>query len=259
MSPQEPAGPLGGLGLGSLPKRGLSTGPRRAPSPSGGSSPTQRGQPPAAGISCACSQDLGCLVGLCVPGLLGTEEQEGAGCGRPKNVKSSRLLFSWLLLELSLLIPAEWGGAGMTFLHQPQQPWKPCSQPWHLVLATSPGLLSLGEKAWQRHPTWGKSDKGEAERKRQKVRESGPSLECAEWPHTGLHTHLLLGLHLPSVLLPFPHSPAAGKSRPQPRERQGRLQPQGELSGHSLLPGGAGESGILHQFHRLLSFRRSTP
>lgn len=40
-------------------------------------------------------------------------------------MKSSRLLFSWLLLERSLLIPAEWGGAEMTFLHQPQQLWKP--------------------------------------------------------------------------------------------------------------------------------------
>lgn len=40
-------------------------------------------------------------------------------------MKSSRLMFAWLLLERSLLIPAEWGGAGMTFLHQPQWLWKP--------------------------------------------------------------------------------------------------------------------------------------
>lgn len=72
----------------------------------------------------------------------------------------------------------------------------PHSQPWHLVLATSPGLLSLGGKAWQRHPTWEESDKREAERKRQKVRESGPFLELVECPQTGLHTHLFLGLRL---------------------------------------------------------------
>lgn len=41
-------------------------------------------------------------------------------------------------------------------------------------------------KAWQRHPTWGESDKGVAERERQKVRESGLFLKLVEWLQTGL-------------------------------------------------------------------------
>lgn len=115
------------------------------------------------------------------------------------------------------------------------------------MLATSPGLVSLGEKAWQRHPSWEESDKGEAERKRQKVRESGPFLELVERPQIGLHTHLLLGLHPLSMLL-FSQSFQPQGSQGPSTHRQDPRQPQGECTGCSLLPGGAGEAGILLQF-----------
>ena len=47
-----------------------------------------------------------------------------------------------LLLELSLWVTAEVGGAGRLSCISLQQPH---SQPWHLVLAASPDLLSLRE------------------------------------------------------------------------------------------------------------------
>ena len=89
-------------------------------------------------------------------GLIQWKELNAAAPG----LKKPRLLFSWLLLEHSPLVPDELGGARMTFLASAfNSLGSPRSQPWHLVLASSPGLLSLGEVAWQRHPTWEKMTK----------------------------------------------------------------------------------------------------
>lgn len=98
------------------------------------------------------------LAPVC-PGLWGQGGRKELNAAAP-GLKKPRLLFSWLLLEHSPLVPDELGGARMTFLASAfNSLGSPRSQPWHLVLASSPGLLSLGEVAWQRHPTWEKMTK----------------------------------------------------------------------------------------------------
>lgn len=133
----------------------------------------------------------------------------------------------------------------------------PRSQPWHLVLASSPGLLSLGEVAWQRHPAWEKMTKESLREKGRKCSPRQAPTPTSSWAGTCLEAAPFLQVHAP----PPPHPPNLSSPRnvkPWRTERQGCLPPQSEHSGHSPLPGGTGESGIL-QFLRLFSFRRLTP
>lgn len=96
---------------------------------------------------------------LCAQACWGQGGRKELNAAAP-GLKKPRLLFSWLLLEHFPLVPDELGGARMTFLASAfNSLGSPHSQPWHLVLASSPGLLSLGEVAWQRHPTWEKMTK----------------------------------------------------------------------------------------------------
>lgn len=133
----------------------------------------------------------------------------------------------------------------------------PRSQPWHLVLASSPGLLSLGEVAWQRHPTWEKMTK---ESQREKGRKCSPRqapTSTSSWAGTCLEA------------APFSRSTLRPHPTPQslqPQERQGLAHRKAGLACHPRvstadtpsLPGGTERQESL-QFLRLFSFRRLTP
>ena len=136
-----------------------STSPGKTLGPSRGR-PQPRDLPsPPMGTSPSCFWIPGCLSGPCAQASGGQGGRKELNAAAP-GLKKPRLLFSWLLLEHSPLVPDELGGARMTFLASAfNSLGSPRSQPWHLVLASSPGLLSLGEVAWQRHPSWEKMTK----------------------------------------------------------------------------------------------------
>lgn len=115
-----------------------------------------------------------------MPRPVGGREAERSECNRPRTFRDPDFCFLGCYLNLPVGpsgIGRGWDGFLASAFNSLASPH---SQPWHLVLAAGPGLLSLGEKAWQRHPTWGESDKGEAGRRRQKVREAGLFLELVE-------------------------------------------------------------------------------